>query len=113
VRVEPALTVESRRDPNNTREMMALVADPHNRVFVTYLDTAHTDGRRIAPDSQPLIDTLNRVMGENDLFGRCLTSNMDPKLLVFGRRLEGISEQLARYWPWGERNRLGTDPNNR
>ena len=111
VRIEPALTVESRRDPNNQREMMTLVADPHNRVFVTYLDTAHTTVEGSHRIRQPLIDTLNRVMGENDLFG-VLTSNMDPKLLVFGRRLEGISEQLARYWPWGERNRLGTDPNN-
>jgi VWFA-related protein len=111
VRIEPALTVESRRDPNNTREMLALVADPHNRVFVVYLDTAHTTTEGSHRIRQPLIDTLNGVMGANDLFG-VLTSNMDPKLLLFGRRLEGISEQLARYWPWGERNRISTDPEN-
>jgi VWFA-related protein len=111
VRVEPALTVESRRDPNNTREMMELAADPHNRVFVTYLDTAHTTVEGSHRIRQPLIDTLNRVMGANDLFG-VLTSNMDPKLLLLGRKLEGISEQLARYWPWGERERMGTDANN-
>ena len=111
VRVEPALTVESRRDPNNTREMLELAADPHNRVFVTYLDTAHTTVEGSHRIRQPLVETLNRVMGANDLFG-VITSNMDPKLLVFGRKLEGISEQLSRYWPWGERERMGTDVEN-
>jgi VWFA-related protein len=111
VRVEPALTVESRRDPNNTREMVALVADPHNRVFVVYLDTAHTTVEGSHRIRQPLVTTLNRVMGENDLFG-VLTSNMDPKLLTFGRQLLGVDEQLTKYWPWGERNRISTDPEN-
>ena len=27
-------------------------------------------------------------------------------------RLESIDEQLSKYWPWGERNRISTDPNN-
>lgn len=111
VRIEPALSEEARRDPNNQREMLAMVTDPHNRVFVVYLDTAHTtiDGsHRIR---QPLVTTLNGVMGENDLFG-VLTSNMDPKLLTFGRKLLSVEEQLTKYWPWGERNRISTDPQN-
>lgn len=111
VRVEPALTVESRRDPNNTRDMLAMVTDPHNRVFVVYLDTAHTTLEGSHRIRQPLVTTLNRVMGENDLFG-VLTSNMDPKLLTFGRQLLGVEEQLTKYWPWGERNRISTDPEN-
>src|SRR5215831_14237139 len=42
VRVDAAATPESaRRDPNNVREMRELAADPHNRVFVLYLDTVH------------------------------------------------------------------------
>ena len=111
VRIEPALAVDARRDPNNQREMLELAADPHNRVFVTFLDTAHTTVDGSHRIRQPLVDTLNRVMGANDLFG-VLTSNMDPKLLVLARKLAGIDEQLSKYWDWGQRNRLGVDTDN-
>src|SRR5580765_4180446 len=42
VRIEPSPVESARRDPNNVREMYALAADPHNRVFVAYLDTLQT-----------------------------------------------------------------------
>jgi hypothetical protein len=41
VRIETGLSESERRDPNNTREMLALAADPHNRVFVVFLDALH------------------------------------------------------------------------
>ena len=111
VRIEPVRNEEARRDPNNQRDMIAQVTDPHNRVFVVYLDTAHTTVEGSHRIRQPLVTTLNGVMGENDLFG-VLTSNMDPKLLTFGRKLLSVDEQLTKYWPWGERNRISTDPQN-
>ena len=111
VRVEPVMSEAARRDPNNQRDMIAQVTDPHNRVFVVYLDTAHTTVDGSHRIRQPLVTTLNRVMGDKDLFG-VMTSNMDPKLLTFGRKLLRVDEQLTKYWPWGERNRISTDPQN-
>ena len=111
VRIEPALSDAERRDPNTQGEMLALAADPKNRVFVVFLDAQHTtiDGsHRIR---RPLVETLQRVMTSNDLFG-VTTSNMDPRLLVLGRRTQGIEEQLSRYWPWGQRERISNDPEN-
>jgi hypothetical protein len=29
---------------------------------------------------------------------------------VLGRRLMSVEEQLTKYWPWGERQRLSSDP---
>src|SRR4026209_1911678 len=41
VRVEGNLPESARRDPSGLNEMREIAADPHNRVFVTFLDTRH------------------------------------------------------------------------
>jgi VWFA-related protein len=109
VRVEPALTEEARRDPNTVGEANALAADPRNRVFVAFLDTYHVgvDGSHAA--RQPLIDTLNRVLAPNDLFG-VMTPKMRGRDLTLGRKQLSIDDQLTRYWPWGERFSVMRDP---
>lgn len=110
VRVEPTPESE-RRDPNNQREMLQLVADPHTRAFVIYLDSMHVSLDGSHAIRGPLIDLLNRILGPNDLFA-VITPKMRPTDLVFVRKTLGIDEQLTKYWPWGERNRLTRDPDN-
>ena len=109
VRVEPSMSEAQRRDPNTQREAEMLAADPHNRVFVIYLDTLHTTVEGSHRIRAPLVDALNRLVAPNDLFG-VMTPNMDPRHIVYGRRLLGIEEQLTRHWAWGERNGLNSDP---
>ena len=109
VRIEPSMSESNRRDPNTQREAEMLAADPHNRVFVIYLDTLHTTVEGSHAIRGPLVDALNRIIGPNDLFG-VMTPNLDPRQIVFGRRLVSIEEQLTRHWAWGERNRITYDP---
>src|SRR6185436_9851400 len=110
VRIEASPVESARRDPNNVREMYALAADPHNRVFVAYLDTLQTTVEGSHAIRAPLVDLLNRVVGPDDLFG-LITPDMRPKDLTLGRRLLSVEEQLTKYWAWGERGRLaGSDP---
>ena len=89
--------------------MEALAADPHNRVFVVYLDTLHTQVDGSHNIRGPLVDALNRIIGPDDLFG-VMTPNMDPRQITLGRRLLTVEEQLTRHWAWGERNRITYDP---
>ncbi len=109
VRVEPSLSESGRRDPNSVKEMLELAADPHNRVFVVFLDQLHVTVDGSSATRRPMVDSLNRIIGPNDLFG-VMTQNTDPRALTFGRRLISVEEQLSKYWTWGERYRLGTDP---
>ncbi len=109
VRVEPSLSESERRDPNTQAESLDLAADPHNRVFVAFLDQLHVEIEGSHAMRRPLIDMLNRVVAPNDLFG-VMTQNLPPRHLVLGRRLISVEEQLTRYWPWGERNRITADP---
>src|SRR6187431_179243 len=41
VRVEPSLSESERRDPGSMSEMLRQASDPHNRVFVVFLDQMH------------------------------------------------------------------------
>jgi VWFA-related protein len=108
VRVEPSLSESERRDPNTQAESLELAADPHNRVFVAFLDRLHVEVEGSYAIRRPLVDLLNRVVAPNDLFG-VTTQNLEPRHLVLGRRLISVDEQLTRYWPWGERNSITPD----
>lgn len=109
VRIEPSLSESQRRDPNTQREAEQLASDPHNRVFVVYLDTLHTTVEGSHRIRAPLVDALNRIVAPNDLFG-VMTPNLDPRHIVLGRRLISVEDQLTRHWTWGERNSIGSDP---
>src|SRR5262245_30838332 len=89
--------------------MVELAADPHKRVFIAYLDTLHTTVEASHEIRRPLIDTLNLIVGRDDLFG-VMTPNMRPRDLTLGRRMLSVEEQLTKYWTWGERQRITTDP---
>jgi len=87
VRVDASPSENLRRDPNNVREMYQLTADPHNRVFVAYLDTLQTTVEGSHAIRAPLIDLLNRVVGPDDLFG-VMAPGMRPTDLT--QRPKGI-----------------------
>ena len=106
VRVDTGPFIGERRDPNNQREMLAAARDPYNRVFVAVLDLAHVrlDGSHRL--RRPLVDALNRLLAENDLYG-VTTTYSRARDLVLARRLEGLEEQLSKYWIWGEQGGPG------
>src|SRR5690349_17824736 len=58
VRVEPSPSEATRRDPGNVSEMWKLAADPHNRVFVVFLDRLHVSVDGSFAARRPLVDTL-------------------------------------------------------
>jgi VWFA-related protein len=109
VRIEPSLSESERKDPNTQAESLEQAADPHNRVFVVYLDALHVTVEGSHDIRRPLVETLNRIVAPNDLFG-VMTQNIQPRHLVLGRRLIAVEEQLTRYWPWGERHSITHDP---
>ncbi len=105
IRVEPAPVDVVRRDPVSQREMLEAAADPRNRVFVAFLDTLHTTSFGSGAIRRPLMDTVNRLIRPNDLFG-LITQHERASELVLGRVLDSIENQLRDYWAWGDRHRL-------
>src|SRR5688572_31500130 len=82
VRVAPNTPDEERRDPRSIEESNREAADPHDRVFVVYLDTYSVTifGSHYA--RQPIIEFLSRTIGPKDLFG-VMTPDIPASAITF------------------------------
>ena len=99
IRTEPNPLDSERRDPGTQRDGDEQAADPHNRVFVVYLDIYHTTREGAYQTRLPLLDFLNRTIGKTDLFG-VLTPEVSPRQLVFARRTDTLQGELTQYFDW-------------
>lgn len=87
----------TRREPATVDEMRRAAQDPHARVFVLFLDPRHVDIDGSMNVRRPLIDTLNALIGGDDLIA-IMTPEMSARNLTFTRRLGSIEEMLTPYW---------------
>ncbi len=108
VRSEPNVPDAARRDPSSQAEGDQLAADPHRRVFVVYLDLAHTTVPGSHAAEAPVLEFLNRTIGPDDLFA-VMTAETPVGQMVFGQRTETIESELERYWTWGQADRIVVD----
>jgi VWFA-related protein len=108
--IRPAGPQDSRVEPNNVREMRSMLENSRARVFVVFLDTYHVDVGGSHDIRKPLIDSLDRVISEDDLVG-VMTPYMSPADIAFARKTTTIAGMLTRYWAWGTRDRVNNpDP---
>ena len=95
----------SRRDPNTVAESREQAADPRRRVFVVFLDTGMTTIEGSYAARRPIVDMLDRLIGDDDLYA-VMTPDMGGKGITFARRTESLDAELAKYWTWGQRDTL-------
>lgn len=96
---------ESRRDPNTVAESREQAADPRRRVFVVFLDTGMTTIEGSHAARKPIVDMLDRLIGDDDLYA-VMTPDMGARGITFARRTESLDAELAKYWTWGQRDAL-------
>jgi VWFA-related protein len=99
--IRAAGSQETRMEPNTVREARAGLENPRARVFVIFLDIGHVTVDGSHRIRQPLTDTLNRLIGPDDLVG-VMTPDMSPTDIAFARKTTTIEGFLARHWTWGE-----------
>jgi VWFA-related protein len=109
IRIEPVTPDALRQDPNTQEEGNLAASDPHNRVFVVYLDYKSVNLQGSHAVVRPVVDFLNRLLAPNDLFG-VMTQKLRPRDLILGRQTQTLEEQLSRHWTWGQQGQLMTDP---
>lgn len=110
VALQPPTDRESRRDPNTVAESREQAGDPRRRVVVVFLDTGMTTIEAGHAARKPIVDLLDRLIGQDDLFA-IMTPDMGAKGITFARRTESLDAQLATYWTWGQRDaRVRRDP---
>jgi VWFA-related protein len=122
VAVRPAALDAPRVDPRSTAEEKSLIADPHNRLFVLFLDTYHvtdpagwhnatfrmpgstTAGRPREkkplgprPIDKAIVNFLERAIGPGDLVA-AMSPEMDADRMVFSRRPERFADWVSTAW---------------
>jgi VWFA-related protein len=94
---------DTRVEPNTVRESRAMAEQSKARLFVLFLDTYHVDIGASHAIRKPLVEALDRVIGQDDLVA-VMTPQMSAADITFARRTTTIDGILTRYWHWGERD---------
>ena len=108
VRVRPPVAQELRAEPNSVAESRQMAADPRARIFVIFLDTYHTQALNSPRMRQPLLQFIDRVVGQDDLLA-LMTPEMSAADVTLGRRTTVVSRLLQDNTFWGRRSRTGAD----
>jgi VWFA-related protein len=109
VLVRAPVAQELRAEPNNVTESRQMAADARARVFVIFLDTYHATFGNAARMRTPLLQFIDRVVGQDDLIG-LMTPEMAASDVTLGRRTTVISRLLDENI-WGRRSRVAdNDP---
>ena len=105
VKVRPAGPQETRVEPNTVAQSRQAAADPRARVFVIFLDTHHVQIEGSHAMRRPVVQFLDRVIGQDDLVA-VMTPEMSAADITFGRKTTIISKMMGDDWAWGRRERL-------
>ena len=101
---------DARQDPNTVAESRSMMESSRARLFALFLDDKHVEVSASHDIRKPLTDTLERLIGADDLFG-VMTPEMSATQVAFARKTTTIDGILSNYWHWGERSRITTfDP---
>ena len=107
--VRAPVAQELRAEPNSVPESRQMAADPRARIFVIYLDTYHTRWGNAARMRAPLLQFIDRAIGQDDLVG-LMTPEMAATDVALGRRTTVISRLLDQN-TWGRQGRIAdNDP---
>jgi VWFA-related protein len=105
--INPAGPQPTQVEPSPSQAVQML-ADPKRRVFVVFLDTHNVPYEGSHDIKEPLINFVQRVLGEDDLIA-LMTPDMGPDQLAFGRKTNVIESGLRETWFWGRRDTLSLD----
>jgi VWFA-related protein len=91
-RTNPTTVREMRQEANDATRVFTLFFD---RLFVSLSGSYHA--------RKPIIETLDRVIGPDDLVG-VMTPDMSPGGITYSRRTGSIERFVTDTWHWGQRD---------
>ena len=96
-----------RTDPTNVRDMKQQAADAA-RLFTLFFDKWSVQVSGSYRARKPIIDTLDKVIGPDDLVG-VMTPEMSPGSITYSRRTGSIERAVTDTWYWGAKNTYADD----
>lgn len=103
VTARPPIPQSERINPTNVRDMSQEVQDAA-RVFTLFFDRFFVSLSGSYHARKPIIETLDRVIGEDDLVG-VMTPEMSPTAITYSRKTTSIEKAVTDTWYWGTRDR--------
>lgn len=97
-----------RTDPTNLRDMQQRAVDAA-RVFTLFFDRWHVQLQGSYHARKPIIDTLDQLIGPDDLVG-VMTPEMSPGSVTYSPRTGSIERAVTDTWHWGTKNSLQSTP---
>lgn len=104
IKIQSSGDPTSRVEPRNVRESTQMASDPRARLFVLFLDMYHVHQTASHNVTRPLMNLLNRMVGDEDLIA-VMSSDMAARDIMFTRRTDKIAQMLANTRWWGQRER--------
>ena len=96
-----------RINPTNVRDMQQEAQDAA-RVFTLFFDRFFVSLSGSYQASKPIIETLDRVIGPDDLVG-VMTPEMSPSAITFSRKTTSIEKAVTDTWYWGTRDSINAE----
>lgn len=91
-----------RVNPTNVRDMQQQLTDAV-RVFTFFFDTLRVSLPGSYHAQQPIVESLNRVIGPGDLVG-VMTPEMSPSSVTYSSGTSSIERLVTGAWAWGKRD---------
>ena len=96
-----------RLNPTNVRDMRQEALDA-GRVFTLFFDRFYVSISGSYHARKPIIETLDRVIGPDDLIG-VMTPEMSPSAITFSRKTTSIEKAVTDTWHWGVRDNINAE----
>ena len=103
ITARPPNPQSERTNPTNVRDMRQEAADSA-RVFTLFFDRLHVSLSGSYHARKPIIETMDRVIGPDDLIG-VMTPDLSPSSITYSRRTGSIENFVTQTWHWGQRER--------
>lgn len=93
-----------RQNPTTVRDMQQEALDAA-RVFTLFFDRHYVSLSGSYHARKPIIETLDRVIGPDDLVG-VMTPELPVSAITYSPRTTSIENAVTKTWFWGQRDRL-------
>lgn len=108
ITARPPNPQSERRDPTNVRDMQQQAQDSA-RLFTLFFDRWNVQLSGSYHARKPIIDTLDKVIGPDDLIG-VMTPEMSPSSITYSKRTGSIERAVTDTWYWGAKYTLQRKP---
>jgi VWFA-related protein len=104
IQARGAVPSSQRVDPNTVQDMRDQ-ASSAARLFTIFLDTYHVTIAGAYHANKPIVETLDKLIGPDDMFG-VMTPEMSPTNVTYGRRTSSIERFVQETWAWGQKGQI-------